>query len=333
MVQFTGAPLGGFVGGLAVSALLAHFGWQVIFVIGGVFPLALVPVMALWLPESPRFLAHRRNLSTREQALLACLDITPARANSHSVDIAAGNPVKMRFGRGYALQTMLLWVIYFCSLLNLFLFVYWLPEVLHLTGMTPSPAVFASSIIPLGGMSAVLYLGLLIDRFGPERALALHYAAGIVFIALIALVALAYFALLAVIFFAGTTIIGSQTGAKWGVRRALPGAHAHYRDRLGDRHWPPGQHRLADIGRLSAGARLAADTDLLERVFLCIGGGDGDGPARIARETRYAARAAIRTCALALAPNRLTLSEACVAPSNVSETARRASGRRRQWRS
>ena len=59
------------------------------------------------------------------------------------------------------------------------------------------PAVFASSIVPLGGMSAVLYLGLLIDRFGPERAL----------------VALPYFALLAVMFFAGTTIIGSQTGA------------------------------------------------------------------------------------------------------------------------
>jgi MFS transporter, AAHS family, 4-hydroxybenzoate transporter len=104
-------------------------------------------------------------------------------------------------------------VIYFCILLNLFLFVYWLPEVLHLTGMTPPQAVFASSLIALGGMFAVLYLGLLIDRFGPERALALHYAAGVVFIALIALVALPYFALLTVIFLAGTTVIGSQTGA------------------------------------------------------------------------------------------------------------------------
>jgi MFS transporter, AAHS family, 4-hydroxybenzoate transporter len=213
MVQFTGAPLGGFVGGLAVAALLAHFGWQVIFVIGGVFPLALVAIMALWLPESPRFLARKPKLSTRQQALLARLDIAPGQAGSHPVDIAAENPIKMLFGRGYALQTALLWIIYFCSLLNLFLFVYWLPEVLHLTGMTPPQAVFASNFIALGGMSAVLYLGLLIDRFGPERALALHYAAGIVFIALIALVALPYLALLMVIFLAGTTIIGSQTGA------------------------------------------------------------------------------------------------------------------------
>ena len=222
MVQFTGAPLGGFVGGLAVAALLARFGWEVIFIIGGVFPLALVPVIALWLPESPRFLARKPNLSGRQQALLQRLDIAASEADPHSVDIAVGNPVKMLFGRGYALQTVLLWIIYFCSLLNLFLFVYWLPEVLHLTGMTPPQAVFASSIIPLGGIVAVFYLGLLIDRFGPERALALHYAVGVVFVALIALVALPYFALLTVIFLAGTTIIGSQTGLNGACGKLYP---------------------------------------------------------------------------------------------------------------
>jgi len=222
MASFTGAPIGGFVGGQIVAALLPHFGWPVIFVLGGMFPLVLVPVLALWLPESPRFLARKPNLSGRQQALLQRLDIAASEADPHSVDIAVGNPVKMLFGRGYALQTVLLWIIYFCSLLNLFLFVYWLPEVLHLTGMTPPQAVFASSIIPLGGIVAVFYLGLLIDRFGPERALALHYAVGVAFVALIALVALPYFALLTVIFLAGTTIIGSQTGLNGACGKLYP---------------------------------------------------------------------------------------------------------------
>src|SRR5438445_2419800 len=53
MASFTGAPIGGFVGGQIVAALLPHFGWPVIFVLGGMFPLVLVPVLALWLPESP----------------------------------------------------------------------------------------------------------------------------------------------------------------------------------------------------------------------------------------------------------------------------------------
>src|SRR6202043_3770426 len=49
MASFTGAPLGGFVGGQIVALLLPHFGWPVIFVLGGVFPLLLVPVLLLWL--------------------------------------------------------------------------------------------------------------------------------------------------------------------------------------------------------------------------------------------------------------------------------------------
>ena len=74
----------------------------------------------------------------------------------------------MLFGEGYALQTGLLWIIFFCSLINLYLFVFWLPEILHLTGMTPPQAVFATSLHALGAIAAVLYLGFLIDRFRPN---------------------------------------------------------------------------------------------------------------------------------------------------------------------
>jgi AAHS family 4-hydroxybenzoate transporter-like MFS transporter len=213
MASFTGAPLGGFVGGQIVALLLPHFGWPMIFVLGGVFPLVLVPVLAIWLPESPRFLARKANLTARQAALLQSLDISPGQGAAHPIDIAEGNPVRMLFGEGYALQTVLLWVIFFCSLMNLFLFGYWMPTVFNLIGMKPADAVFASSLRDLGAIFAVLYLGVLIDRVGPERSLAWHYAAGALFIAAIALIALPYALLLAVTFLCGMTIIGSQTGA------------------------------------------------------------------------------------------------------------------------
>src|SRR5271156_6188360 len=201
MVMFTGAPVGGFLGGLAVSFLLHEgFGWPIIFIIGGAFP----PV--LWLIT----------------ALLQRLEIASATGEAHAIDVARGNPVKMLFGEGFALQTTLLWIIFFCSLLNLFLFIFWLPEVLHLIGMTPSQAVFATSLYPLGGIAAVLYLGWAIDRFGTRRSLAVHYAAGIVFIALISLFTLPYLALLAVVFLAGLTVIGSQTGLNGACGKLYP---------------------------------------------------------------------------------------------------------------
>jgi len=110
----------------------------------------------------------------------------------------------------FALQTTLLWIIFFCSLLDLFLFVFWLPEVLHLIGMTPAQAVFAGSLYPLGGIFAVLYLGWAIDRFGARRSLAVHYAVGIVFVAMIALL------------LCGVTVLGSQTGLNGACGKLYP---------------------------------------------------------------------------------------------------------------
>jgi len=251
MVSFTGAPVGGFLCGQIAGVLLPAFGWPSIFLVGGIVPLLMVVALAVWLPESPRFLAQRGNLSPRQAALLKRLGIDPDQAEPHAVDVAAGNPIKMLFGRGYALQTVLMWIIFFCSLMNLFLFVYWLPEVLHLTGFTPAEAARATSFRELGAILAVLYLGLLIDRFGPERALAANYATGIVFIAAIALFAMPYLLLVIVIFFSGMMIIGSQTGANAACGKLYPA-----RMRTSGLGWALGIGRLGGIAAPVLGGYL-----------------------------------------------------------------------------
>jgi len=250
MLSFTGAPLGGFVGGQIVALwLLPQFGWPSIFIAGGLFPLILVPALLIWLPESPRFLAHKANPSAREAALLRRLDIEPGQG--HYVDVAQGNPVGMLFSRGYALQTVLMWIIFFCSLLNLFLFGYWMPTVFKLIGYTPAQAVFASSLRDCGAIFAVVYLGFLIDRVGPERSLALHYAVGAVFIAMIALVALPYALMLVFTFLAGMTIIGSQTGANATCGKLYPA-----RMRTSGLGWALGIGRLGGIAAPLLGGYL-----------------------------------------------------------------------------
>jgi MFS transporter, AAHS family, 4-hydroxybenzoate transporter len=254
MVMFTGAPIGGFIGGLVVSYLLhLGFGWPIIYLIGGGFPLVLWVIAAVWLPESPRILAAKASLAPRDLALLQRLDIAPARDETPAIDAAHGNPISMLFAEGFALQTTLLWIIFFCSLLNLFLFVFWLPEVLHLIGMTPSGAVFATSLYPLGGIAAVLYLGWAIDRFGARRSLAWHYAAGIVFISLISLFVLPYLALLAVVFLAGLTVIGSQTGLNGACGKLYPA-----RMRTSGYGFATGVGRLGGIAAAPLGGFLLA---------------------------------------------------------------------------
>jgi AAHS family 4-hydroxybenzoate transporter-like MFS transporter len=261
MATFTGAPIGGFVGGQIVAALLTHFGWPMIFILGGAFPLVLVLALALWLPESPRFLAARQHRSPRQTALLQRLGIDPIQ--SGPIDLASGNPIRMLFGKGYALQTILLWVVYFCSLLNLFLFAYWMPTVLTLIGMSPSQAIFASSLRDCGGIFVALYLGLAIDRIGPERTLALHYAAGAVFIAVIALVALPYALVLTLSFLAGMTIIGSQTGANGTCGKLYPA-----RMRTTGLGWALGIGRLGGVAAPVLGGYLLSLGLAPTRIFL-----------------------------------------------------------------
>jgi MFS transporter, AAHS family, 4-hydroxybenzoate transporter len=253
MLSFTGAPIGGFLCGQAAGLLLPTLGWPSIFLIGGIIPLALVLVMIWWLPESPRFLAAKADLSPREAALLRRLDIAPGQAAAGDLDLAEGNPIKLLFSEGYALQTVLMWIIFFCSLMNLFLFIYWTPEVLHLTGMSPADAARAASFRELGAILAVVYLGVLIDRFGPERSLALNYAAGIVFIALIALVSMSYLPLVIVIFFSGMTIVGSQTGANAACGKLYPA-----RMRTSGLGWALGIGRLGGIAAPILGGWLLA---------------------------------------------------------------------------
>jgi MFS transporter, AAHS family, 4-hydroxybenzoate transporter len=195
--------------------------------------------------------------------LLERLGIVHGQTDPEVFDLARGNPVKMLFSQGYALQTVLLWVVYFCSLMNLFLFVYWLPEVLHLIGLTPAQAVFATSPYPLGGICAAFYLGVAIDRFGPERALALHYAIGAAFIGLIALVAMPYMVLFAVIFLAGLTIIGSQTAAVGTCGKLYPA-----RMRTSGLAWAGGVGRIGSIAAPMLGGYLLSIGLPPTRIFL-----------------------------------------------------------------
>ena len=200
--------------------------------------------------------ACSRRVLTSHRTTTRCCSGSPSRRRrkqAHAIDVARGNPIRMLFGEGYALQTTLLWIIFFCSLLDLFLFIFWLPEVLHLSGMTPAQAVFATSLYPLGGMLAVLYLGWAIDRFGARRSLAVHYAVGIVFIALISLVAMPYFALLVVVLMSGMTVLGSQTGLNAACGKLYPA-----RMRTSGYGFATGVGRLGGIAAAPLGGYLLA---------------------------------------------------------------------------
>jgi AAHS family 4-hydroxybenzoate transporter-like MFS transporter len=58
-IMFCGFPLGSTIGGLIAAPLMEAHDWQGVFVLGGVLPILLLPVLIVVMPESVRFLVAR----------------------------------------------------------------------------------------------------------------------------------------------------------------------------------------------------------------------------------------------------------------------------------
>ena len=128
-LMFCGFTIGSAAAGLAASHIVSAFGWQGLLVLGGVLPLALVPVLIALLPESPRYLALRNALPERIAAVLR--RIAPGTQLSGLSVIGSGKPKGLPIGQlfrdGLGTGTLLIWTTFFMSLLVFYLLSSWLP--------------------------------------------------------------------------------------------------------------------------------------------------------------------------------------------------------------
>jgi AAHS family 4-hydroxybenzoate transporter-like MFS transporter len=216
MIMFCGFSVGAALGGLLAAALIPQFGWRSVFVVGGVAPLLLAPILALRLPESVRFLALTGRAHERVAELLARIDPKAAFAPGtlfvvHEPGLA-GLPVLHLFRDGRTLATLLLWVVFFMSLLDLYFLSNWLPTVLNDLGASVSASAVIGSMLQIGGVVGTFALGSVIDRFS-FRALALVYLMAVFAVGAIGQLGHSIVFVTMAIFAAGFCIVGGQIAA------------------------------------------------------------------------------------------------------------------------
>jgi AAHS family 4-hydroxybenzoate transporter-like MFS transporter len=255
MVMFVGFSIGAALGGLLAAALIPQFGWRSVFAVGGVAPLLLTPILALRLPESVRFLALTGHAHQRVAQLLARVDPKTVFAQGTRFIVnepaLAGLPVAHLFQGGRTAATLLLWVVFFMSLLDLYLLSNWLPTVLNDLGASVSTAVLAGSMLQVGGVVGTLALGSVIDRFS-FRALALVYLIAVFAVAAIGQLGHSIVFVTVAIFAAGFCIVGGQIAAN-----ALAAGFYPTSIRATGVGWALGVGRVGSIvGPLVAGATL-----------------------------------------------------------------------------
>jgi AAHS family 4-hydroxybenzoate transporter-like MFS transporter len=174
-LAFAAFPFGGLVGALTSSYVIPNFGWQFVFYIGGVVPLVFAVVLAVWLPESLRFLIARNIRLDEVRKTLA--RIVPGGVPPDAALVASpepereGVPIKHLFTEGRAAKTVLLWGAFFMVFLVLVTVTAWTPTVLRTVGFSLSAGALIIALNNAGSVCASILSGFLVERFGPYKTL------------------------------------------------------------------------------------------------------------------------------------------------------------------
>jgi len=215
-VMFTGFNLGSGVVGFIAAALIPMHGWRSVLVLGGVLPLALVPLLLVLLPESARFMVVRRQAAARIAAVLGriCRTRFPegTRFFAPEPPVQAAKSIGVLFSPGYGLMTAALWVTYFMGLLVIYLLTGWLPTLIKDAGLPISSAATITAMFQIGGTVGAILVGWAMDRQAPTRVIAAAYAAGAVCILALGAGGALSGSLTILVAAAGFFMSGAQTG-------------------------------------------------------------------------------------------------------------------------
>jgi MFS transporter, AAHS family, 4-hydroxybenzoate transporter len=213
MLMFFGFSMGAAIGGFVAAGLISRYGWQAMFVVGGLLPVVTAIALLAWLPESIRFLLLKGGEEVRVARLLRKVaPSAPAAAGFTRVEERKpGFPVSQLFAERRAGTTLLLWVIFFMSLLDLYFLNSWLPTVIHDAGVPLAQARVITALFQVGGAAAAIVLGRVVDRQMSYGVLAWVYLGAAVCVFLIGLVNGTVAIETAAVFAAGFCVIGGQT--------------------------------------------------------------------------------------------------------------------------
>jgi len=217
----------GFVGGAALGgAIAAHLipahGWRSVFVFAGVGSLISAVVQLLWLPEPLQFIVESSGGGELPRAMKVARKLSGDRTLPDFVwqsermlesKVAASRSIAEPFREGYAATTLLLWVINFANLLDLYLMSSWLPTLLSQAKLPLQTAVIASTVLQSGGVPATLLLSVLSRYIRLTSIMVVNFLIGTAAMITIGFAVHASVPLLFVaIFLAGFCVVGGQSG-------------------------------------------------------------------------------------------------------------------------
>ncbi len=184
--MFSGVPLGGVLAASLSILLEPIYGWRVMFWIGVVPLLVVVPLVYRFVPESVAFLLSK---DRREEAeTIARRYSVPLRPEDEREPEAPRDggrePGQARgffaslstiFSRRYVAATILFWLSMFSALLMIYGLNTWLPEIMRSAGYPLGSAITFLLVLNLGAIAGSFITSAATDRFGSKPMCVLSF--------------------------------------------------------------------------------------------------------------------------------------------------------------
>ncbi|HEY0447107.1 MAG TPA: MFS transporter [Allosphingosinicella sp.] len=186
-------PVGAVVGSALAAQILPVLGWRWLFGIAAAFPLVLLPVFALLVPESPHFFLNSGRSREKIARSIALIGLTPpaeelaapaGSAAAATPKAARPNPLAL-FRAGMGLDTIALCGAFFSSMSATYFMLSWLPAILSTAGLAIGASSHAMLVYNSGGIVAGLVSAEFVRRRG-SRLLILVGFMGVAFSLLLA---------------------------------------------------------------------------------------------------------------------------------------------------
>jgi MFS transporter, AAHS family, 4-hydroxybenzoate transporter len=179
-------PLGGFIAADLAGRIIPTYGWRMLFQVGGGIPLVLALILWFVLPESPRYLAQRKERWGELTKMMRRIghnvpdDVQYVEAATGAAPVKVKGSMGDLFTRTFARDTVAIWASFFFCLMVNYVAIQRVPTMLAGAGFTQAGASQGLKWVNIGGVTGALLGALAIQAFGSRLTMLGMCAAAIV---------------------------------------------------------------------------------------------------------------------------------------------------------
>lgn len=215
-IMAAGYTVGALIGGFISIYVIKHFGWQYVFLFGGIFSALMIPTVFYLLPESLDFLLTQKqpNRLVKLNRLLSKLDVANCSVFPEATDTTSYQTKKysLLLTTSMFKATVLLCISNFMLMCSFYFLANWTPKILVNLGYSTDLSITGSLIMNSFGVAGGILLGWISKKYSVQQVSGIMLIIAFIMVTIFGFSANYLPLLFILIAFIGFTIFGAMAG-------------------------------------------------------------------------------------------------------------------------